>query len=447
VLYAATPIAQAHGEPRQRQLIAIVLTGLLGVLSWCWPPATRPRSPLNRKLEWLVVLIPAYAWFQAVPLPIWVVRVVSPARARLADGLGPIGLKPSWVPISVTPPAAVYHGALLAACAVIFLVVWAIGLRLWAHPWVVVIPLLLLGVGEAVLGIVQAGQSSGRMEVASGTFEIRNHFSGFLEMILPFAVLQAVATWSRRTARERDDASAGLALRACLGCVCAALILAGILCSRSRMGFATALATLTFVALVGLGRGRSWRQIWRVWIAVGVLAALAIVFLPSNEVAARLSGDVRGEDRPKVWRDTRALIAAYPLFGCGLGGYESAFVQYKNSNPTLAQDYAHNDYLQYLAELGLFGVALAAWPLAMILAKLREGWLQRSNPERAWLSLACAGSALAIGLHSLVDFNLYVPANMMAFAWVLGIARACGEPVKQRREVSRHVEEEFTPRA
>jgi len=131
------------------------------------------------------------------------------------------------------------------------------------------------------------------------------------------------------------------------------------------------------------------------------------------------------EERVVVWRDTTHLIAAYPIFGCGLGAYESAFYLYKVSNPDMVQDYAHNDYLQHLSELGIAGMALAIWPMAMILARLYRAWRDPSRTARGWLSLACAGCLLAVALHSAVDFNLYIPANMLVFAWILGLAASC----------------------
>jgi hypothetical protein len=36
------------------------------------------------------------------------------------------------------------------------------------------------------------------------------------------------------------------------------------------------------------------------------------------------------------------------------------------------------------------------------------------------------GALLAIGLHSLVDFNLYIPANALAVAWLAGLAVSPG---------------------
>jgi hypothetical protein len=35
--------------------------------------------------------------------------------------------------------------------------------------------------------------------------------------------------------------------------------------------------------------------------------------------------------------------------------------------------------------------------------------------------VACAGALAAILLHSLADFNLYIPANAMLLAWIAGM--------------------------
>jgi len=43
----------------------------------------------------------------------------------------------------------------------------------------------------------------------------------------------------------------------------------------------------------------------------------------------------------------------------------------------------------------------------------------RSNWE---LAVGLLGVFVAIGLHSLADFNLYIPANALALAWLGGLA-------------------------
>jgi hypothetical protein len=38
-----------------------------------------------------------------------------------------------------------------------------------------------------------------------------------------------------------------------------------------------------------------------------------------------------------------------------------------------------------------------------------------------FFALGCVGGIVAILLHSLVDFNLYIPANALVFASLLGL--------------------------
>ena len=45
--------------------------------------------------------------------------------------------------------------------------------------------------------------------------------------------------------------------------------------------------------------------------------------------------------------------------------------------------------------------------------------LQRGSQHWA-LAVGLIGSFVAIGLHSIVDFNLYIPANALALAWLAG---------------------------
>jgi O-antigen ligase len=196
------------------------------------------------------------------------------------------------------------------------------------------------------------------------------------------------------------------------------------------MGF---LASCASVALI-LGTAISALRSRKVFVlAGGGVILLVLVFLvPSVHLILRFA-ETNDQSRAHVWRETLPLIRGYSLFGCGLGGYGSAFVMFKQSGAGIDQDYAHNDYLQYLSELGLVGFTLALFPLAIILSTTWRNW-RRSNPNYRWLSLACAASFLAIGLHSFVDFNLYVPANMFLLAYVCGIAAHVGGTVQEDEE-------------
>ena len=425
VVFAANPVAQARGDSRTQELVCMMLTGLLGFAYWLWRRRAVRAHRLGSGLDWMVLLPPSYALFQAVALPLSAIRVLSPARARLVDALGAVMAPPRWAPLSVTPAATMFHCLLFATCVVFFLIIYDLAAKLAGRVWLIVLPLVIFAAAEAALGLAQ--MSANPEGVATGTYGIRNHYAGLLEMVLPFAVLYPIAVFGRARSRERGEVRPYLL--ACSGWGIAAVIMAGVLVSLSRMGFLSMLMSMVFIALVALLRRHAWRRNAFVLGAISAGALAVVVLLPPVRLILRFEDMDKGssESREVVWRASLPLVAEYPLFGCGLGGYGSAFPAFKTSGPTLIQDYAHNDYVQYAAELGIVGFTAFAMPIAIILSRLRRAW-QDSPQDIRWLALACAGSAMAIGLHSFADFNLYVPANMITFAWVLGVAAHAGHP-------------------
>ena len=158
---------------------------------------------------------------------------------------------------------------------------------------------------------------------------------------------------------------------------------------------------------------------------VGVTLAGAFVVLPTNEWIARFAAiaqteDISGDSRALIWRDTLPMIRDYWVTGVGMGAYEPAFYQYKNVAPMATVDYAHNDYLQYLAELGIVGFGMGILVLGRCFYWMAIGLDKSRLVAGAW------GAVAAMGMHSLVDFNMYIPANVMVLAWILGMGTAPG---------------------
>jgi O-antigen ligase len=286
-----------------------------------------------------------------------------------------------------------------------------------------------------VLGLVQfylQRMNQTAQPWSTGTFVNRNHFAGFLEMILPLAVAAAAAVW--RAGVTRHSRPAAPAVKASALLALAALLLAAIVASQSRMGFVAALGGLLVTGLLAAGAteqrmygpARRWRWIIpAVTVVLGV--ALLFILLPTRELVERFAamagtGDANGEVRSQIWRETLPLVRSYPLTGCGLGTFESAFLRYKHVAPMFIVDYAHNDYLQTLAELGIVGFALGLALVWRIMTRVvRLALFHQESPGWA-LALGLAGGIAALLLHSLTDFNLYIPANAMTLAWICGLA-------------------------
>jgi O-antigen ligase len=343
-------------------------------------------------LRWPLGLLAAYGVAQLAPLPPAVLRALSPARAEIAAATGG-----GWAPLTVAPAHTLFLLMTLGACLLTLLAAREAAWRLEQRAWLAAVPIVVIAALEAGLGLAQY-YSNYPDGVAHGTWVNRNHFAGFLEMGLMLAV--GIGIEPQRTRRTQ---------RRAIAMVAAAVILAGIIHSLSRMGFTAALFGLAVGAMALAGKRA------RLWAAVAAAVAVAglFVYLPPDRLVARFAElaateEISADQRVEIWRETLGLIRAYPVFGCGLGGYEGAFLKYKRVAPMNTVDYAHNDYLQGQAELGAAGMALC-----LVLA---AGVFRKAGSKPA-----VAAALAAIALHSLVDFNLYIPANAMTAAWVAGL--------------------------
>jgi len=398
--------------------------------------------------------------------------VLSPARAESLAALARIGPPVHFASLSVSPAATFQRFLLVCGYVVIFLLVRELTWRFTAMPqsrrpgvepgfsparaalkggatearaalpaklgqvpggattsetgWLAIWPIIAIGALEAALGLCQ-NFGGGVDQVRWGTYVNHNHYAGFLEMALPFAVVYPVALWRR----PRGHSTVAPALAACGVWAMAGLILAGIVHSFSRMGFIATICSFFVMGTLALGaRQLSWaarsrrRQVVTVGV-VGTLALAGFLFLPPDKLIARfaqlISTDPTGEGRAQLWAETVPLIRAYPVFGCGLGGYETAFMRFKSFEPLVTDDFAHNDYLQLLAELGLVGFAIgAALALSVVRTAVQKA-LGSADAGTRYFAVACAGALAAILVHSVADFNLYIPANAMLLAWIAGM--------------------------
>ena len=419
--------------------VALVLIGVAACLAGSMPGRGERRREWTDPVMWMAMALLVVVALQVAPLPMGGVGVVSPRRAELVEWLTPVLGGVGWAPLSNQVSATWQRGLQLLGCVLTMLVVrWAVRwmMRRGGGVWWAVAPMIAVATAEAVLGLIQYGMGEGAT-IATGTYANRNHLAGLMEMSLPFVVVMAV--WILRHgggASEAREMPAGSAVLACLLLGLAVLMLAATLFSLSRMGFLAAIAALLMTGLPGWW---SWLTGWRWRVALmsaAVLAgAIGFVFLPTDQLIARFANiaateDISTDDRARIWQDTRRMIGDYAVTGCGLGAYEPSFVRYQTVAPMQTVNFAHNDYLQVLAETGAAGFALVlAMGIWVSLGAVRTA-AEAENSQARYVALACCGSLTAIWLHSLVDFNLYVPANSMVAAWVLGLA----EGVRRRPE-------------
>jgi O-antigen ligase len=260
-------------------------------------------------------------------------------------------------------------------------------------------------------------QLSGGASAVQGTYAVKNHFAGLLEMALPFPAVYVFSVFHRAPPRGYMDTP--VVGRMVLGGGLAALLATGIMISLSRGGLVAAMTSVLVMAAVAT----NWKMPMHRKVATAcvflLLAAAALFYLTPMTLIERFAQH-NTAGRFSVWSEALGVIAQYPIAGCGLGGFESAFLRFKKIEGVVLVDYAHNDYLQSLAELGIIGFL----PVALLIGSVARRMMRISDEasDIRWLGIACLGSLTAIVVHSAMDFNLYVAANAAVLAWICGMA-------------------------
>jgi len=403
--------------------IAIAATAVVAVLYVLLD--RRDGAPeLDRRTRVLLTALLVYVGIQAIPLPVQVLDVLSPARAEATRALITAGIDQKLATLSVAPSVTLYRLFTIATYIVMFLLSREAGWKLRSNPWLAVTPLVVIAVAESLTGIAQH-TAAVTVTPAHGTYVNRNHFSGLLELALPFAVLYPVYT-VMQMAQRRPAKSTGGAL-ALISVVAGTTLLVGILFSLSRMGFAVTLLSLFLIAALLVSKYVSHRGRLAAIGSLTVATLLAFIFLPPDELIERFaqlasSDHFKSETRLQLWKETLRLLSDYPVFGCGAGGYESAFLKYQDVVPLTAVEYAHNDYLQWVAELGTIGFLIAAALVALFVQASVLAWRSHPTPAGRMVALACFASFAALLIHSIVEFQSFIPANALMMSWIAGIA-------------------------
>ncbi|PYJ08842.1 MAG: hypothetical protein DME25_00365 [Verrucomicrobia bacterium] len=246
---------------------------------------------------------------------------------------------------------------------------------------------------------------------AVGTYINPNNLGGFLEMLLPLGLAYTLAS----RLKPLTKVFVGYA---------ALIILAGIAVTVSRGSWiSTALALVVFFGLL------VWNRAYRL-PALVLLAALVVagfVLLPRTEYFKERvhqlfeGGKINDDKRFDLWLPALRLWRENVWWGAGPGHFDARFRAYRPQDIQMQPRWVHNDYLNTLTDWGLPGAALVGAAWVLLGAGVIKTWRvvrgptaqlgeQRRSNKFAFVLGASLG-LLAILLHSLVDFNLHIPAN------------------------------------
>jgi O-antigen ligase len=238
-----------------------------------------------------------------------------------------------------------------------------------------------------------------------GPYANRNHFAGFVELLLPLALVPLVLG---RVRRERWPVVGLFAI----------LPLGALFLSASRGGIISLAVELGLLALVMFGRRITGKTLLSAG-AILLLALLMVSWLGVNQILQRFSSmqslEMTGGKRASMRHDTWRLFLDHPLTGTGLGTLQIVFPPYETLYDGKIVNHAHNDYLEALAETGLAGGLCCAWFIGVLLTESLKRFRQLNNSFAGALQLSGFIACTGFLVHSLVDFNLHIPANALLF--------------------------------
>jgi O-antigen ligase len=297
--------------------------------------------------------------------------------------------------------------------------------------------LLTAALAHALVGFIQFRGGTNFMAIhflqrfnyghrASGFYVCPNHLAGLLEVLGIFGL--SIVCWSRWPVWAK----------LLVGYTTAICYLAVIL-TGSRGGFLSVVASwLVFagLSLKILRAGGGANLVIRIGGAglIGGTLAIAAAFLliHQNDLLRDRAKKIASDDfRLGAWRAAIEQWKLDPVWGTGSGTYLFYGRKYRAEGMQRDPVYTHNDYLQLAAEYGAVGAGLF---LIFFAVHWRHGWIdaRRLGPKRIAISRRLASNAMAINIgalgalaayvvHSIFDFNLHIPANLLLLAFVFGI--------------------------
>jgi O-antigen ligase len=414
------------------------------VVKWMRRRFHVPRA--FRRAQWAWIVLGVFLFWQLLQMfaPGWLTPDFVTAAYEEA------GAKASGITLDRVVAYEAMLVSLLVYSAFMFTVLlvdsmYRIHLLLWTLVWVGLILSILSGVIAMEGAEVEVmGYSLVQNGITTGSFVNRNHFANYLVLTLSAGIGLLISMQDSRgpvhwRQRLRGWIETLLGAKARLRIFLALMVITLVL-TRSRMGNTAFFASLLIaggVALV-LIRGRQ-RPLF---ILIASLVVIDIFIVGTwfgveqvvDRIAQTVSVDedqqivVNAQDRLDAVRESSAMIREAPIVGSGGGGYFIRFPLHRSPDQKFF-DHAHNDYLEFTVNYGIPAMLLWGWFMLLSLGKSLAQLKTRNHPLALGACFASTMGMVAMGIHSMVDFSLQIPANastfmvLLALPWVASVQR------------------------
>ncbi|MBN1804569.1 MAG: O-antigen ligase family protein [Sedimentisphaerales bacterium] len=424
---------------------AIVICFLLKVL--CCPSQ-------NIIWSWGYVPIALFLFiiiFQLVPLPVGLVKVISPntaaLRTELLSDLPDANNSLKWMTLSLYPYATWHDLRLVMSLAAIFFVVLNIYRKVGQIKNLLMIIALIGGsvafitLGQQVFGngkiywLISSKNTSGN----SGPFVCHSHYGQFINLSIGAALGWLCVTVGERFSRKKlrpdeilNYLSSPPALRFWILIAIISIGAGTVFISLTRGGMISMLAAAAFTTLLLVSRKSLASSGW-IMVLMALAAFACILYVGFDAVYDRFAslGDLNEyQNRLQIIKDLTSSFGKFPVFGTGLGTHSTVYPMFQTINTSLIFTHAENEYAQVIEETGFVGLVV----LIIFGIFVWQGYFRNVRRGKSHINFAAYGlgfGLFAVLIHSLSDFGQHLPAN--AFLSVIFCALLLGL-VKRQQE-------------
>ncbi|MCI5118043.1 MAG: hypothetical protein D3913_08800 [Candidatus Electrothrix sp. LOE1_4_5] len=394
-----------------------------------------------------LLLLLAWMFLQVIPLPIFLVRSISPATFHAYQpvlGVGEFVSPDHWIPLTVHRKATLFEALRVSSCVLFYLLTIQL-LTSYKRFMVTVKAISGLALCIAVLAIIQRMSAPDTLfwfrplsggKTAFGPWVYKNHYAGFMVLLCPLVLAQFLlyrpSLDHLATVREKilSFFSAKGATTHLLMGFGTVILLASVFLTQSRGGILSIISSLLFFFLLIFQRKGRVDKLPLMLIITGLLVIVGWyswepIWERFHDIINRETGGIK-DDRLLIWADCLRIIKDFPVTGTGFGTFVDIFPSYKTIPDNLLYEHAHNDVIEVLTDGGVPACIFGLW---FIITILKTGYRQiflRRDHVAVLLSIGALSGLVGFLVFSLFDFNLHNGANSLYFAMLCGLLVSAG---------------------
>ena len=442
--------------------LATLLLELLAVAAFLalWWSSER-RLVLGRLEVFLLAALAVFPLLQLLPLP-GLSPLDLPGQADYFMASQAAGVDQGATTLSIIPRETLSGWLVLLVPIAVYLLTRATSVRSLQK---LVTLMLVVAALQAMLGLMQFGSSPSTVFYlgyeygtgsAVGTYTSRNNFAGFLYLSLMLSLALFMATLGRQTGRTQQGGNLRERIqyyatadghRAFMYGAMALLLLLAIIFTRSRAGIVLTLLGVLLVSATFSHRIGGGNAFGRMGVIVSGAIALAIAIGLGTVLERFTVNDPLSDGRMIIFDGVFVGIGQFFPLGAGTGTFQQTFARFQDlSQSSYLINRAHNSYLEWIYSGGIVAIALIVGFLALYFARWFSLWKRGDWGEFRYIQVGAGLGLLLMLLHELVDYNLFVPANMVYFAFLAGLyLHPYREPTAPKQRTKRTTESSAAP--